>query len=202
MALTAQSQNGLDGLLTVQVGSGCARWTTDALKSSISWDTCFTLPAMCSLYMEAFILVSFSRSFRRKKAWRLRPPSSARIGARTASRGSWSLPYWGLKGYQESEDKQNQFTGNTFNYCTSLQRFIYRCHCSVEVSKRIKNLGVKTKSGHRYETQLLCLQVLLQVSTSVLCRATVRTNWSPFCQGAFMRSCLKCYMKSVTLFNT
>ena len=30
MALTAQSQNGLDGLLTYQVGTGCARWTTGA----------------------------------------------------------------------------------------------------------------------------------------------------------------------------
>ena len=28
--LSAQSQNALDGLLTYQVGSGCARWTTGA----------------------------------------------------------------------------------------------------------------------------------------------------------------------------
>ena len=56
-----------------------------------------------------------------------------------------------LKGIRNLGEKQNQFTGNVFNYWTSLQRFIYRCHCSVEVSERIKNLGVKTKSGHRCE---------------------------------------------------
>ena len=33
----------------------------------------------------------------------------------------------------------------------------FRCHCNGEVPKCIKNLGVKTKSGHMYETQLLCL---------------------------------------------
>ena len=30
------------------------------------------------------------------------------------------------------------------------KELFFRCHCHVEVSKCIKNLGVKTKSGHRY----------------------------------------------------
>ena len=30
------------------------------------------------------------------------------------------------------------------------KELFFRCHCNVEVLKCIKNLGVKTKSGHRY----------------------------------------------------
>ena len=37
------------------------------------------------------------------------------------------------------------------------KEWFFRCHCHVEVSKCIKNLGVKTKSGHRFETQLFYL---------------------------------------------
>ena len=35
------------------------------------------------------------------------------------------------------------------------KEFFFRCHCSIEVSKRIKNLGVKAKAGRRYEIQSL-----------------------------------------------
>ena len=37
------------------------------------------------------------------------------------------------------------------------KEFLFRRHYSIEVTKRIKNLGVKTKSGHRFETQMLYL---------------------------------------------
>ena len=48
------------------------------------------------------------------------------------------------------------------------KELFFRCHCSVEVSKRIKNLGVKTKSGHRYETQLPCLSRSVHFSISAI----------------------------------
>ena len=36
------------------------------------------------------------------------------------------LPYWGHKGYQDSWGETKYFTGNKFNYCTSLQRVLLR----------------------------------------------------------------------------
>ena len=42
--------------------------------------------------LKIVILVSFNRSFCLKKAWTLRPLSSARSGTRKASKGSWSSP--------------------------------------------------------------------------------------------------------------
>ena len=60
------------------------------------------------------------------------------------------------------------------------KEWFFRCHCHVEVSKCIKNLGLKTKqaTGIKLKCCAFLKRVLLQVSTRTLCRATVGTNQS------------------------
>ena len=102
------------------------------------------------------------------------------------------------KGIRTLGEKQNHFTGNKFNYCTTLQRVLLRVslqHWSLKAYQEPRGESEsRSQVWNSIIVPFLLERVLLQVSLpeGFACGA-VYQQAVPFCQGAFMRSCLKCY---------